>query len=109
MVCDHDHRQPLRLEQAAQQVQDGAAGFGIEISGGFIREQEGGAVGQSAGNRLFLTAGKFVEPGGASAAQGRRFRQGPCGTAPRASGNVGEHQGASTFSTALNVGSKLKL
>ena len=95
IVRDDDHRQPVVPEQAAKQIEDGRAGFGIEISRRFIRQQQRGTICQRAGDgdALFFAAGQVRWVCGASFARGRRIRAGSSARARRAcSGIFRQHQ-----------------
>ena len=62
LIVGHDNEGPaVGTRHAEQQIDDGLAGVGIEVSGGFIREEDGGVVDEGAGDGdpLLLAAAQF--------------------------------------------------
>src|SRR4051794_35396277 len=59
---DDQDRGVEALVQVVEEVEDVGSGAGVEIAGGFVREQDGRVEGQGArdGNALTLAAGEFV-------------------------------------------------
>ena len=53
---------PSSFDEAAEELHDRAAGAGVELAGRLVGEQEGGLIGEGAGDgdALLLAAGEFV-------------------------------------------------
>ena len=49
VVCDHDDCEPCPVE-VIEHVEDVAAGFGVEVAGRFVCEEEGRFVDEGAGD-----------------------------------------------------------
>jgi hypothetical protein len=64
VVADDDDAAVVFGGEAAQQPADVASVSGVEVGGGFVGEQDGGVVGEGAGDgdALFLAAGELVGP-----------------------------------------------
>ena len=63
MGCDQ-HRDPRRLHQLHQRIEDVIGGVRIEVAGRFVRQQRPGRIGNRARNRnpLLFAAGQFGRP-----------------------------------------------
>ena len=62
VVGDEEDGDALVAVEALQEVHDFVAGFGVEVAGGFVGEDEFGLVNESAGDgdALLLAAGELV-------------------------------------------------
>ena len=60
-VGDHQHGEIALAAQVGEQIEDPLAGDGVEAAGGFVGEQDGRVVGESAGDgdALTLAAGEL--------------------------------------------------
>jgi len=60
VVGDDDHSATVLFGEAAEDIEDGAAGGGIEGGGRFVGEDDGGVAGEGAGDgdALLLAAGE---------------------------------------------------
>ena len=95
LVGNDDHRQTQLLMDAADQLQNGAGGVGIQGAGGLVAEQDLGVCGQGPGDGdpLLLPAGELGRVGRSLVRQPHQLQQlhgAPIGLGP---GNPGQIQG----------------
>jgi len=109
LMGDQQHRETL-LVQLLEDRHHLDAGARVEVAGGLVRQEQGGAVHQRPrdGDPLLLATGELrrgvVEPVRETDAL-QRFRR---ASVPLARGDALVEQGSSTFSSALVRGSRLK-
>lgn len=62
VVCDHEEGFLCGLVEFSHEGEDGISAFGVEVSGGFIGEDEDGVIGECAedGDALLLSTGELV-------------------------------------------------
>ena len=61
---NHDDSQPFALVQVAEQLDDANTGFGVEVAGWLVGEQDARLIdeGASDGGALHLSAGQLARP-----------------------------------------------
>ena len=108
IVGGDERRAAFAADQAQELGEDDVGGRLVEIAGGLVGEDQGGPVGERAGDgdALLLAARQFARPVGQAVGEAERTEQGfgafpgPAVVAPRTS------WGRITFSAALKSGSR---
>ena len=95
VVGGYNHGHTAGLGQLAKQIEDGRAGFGIEVAGGLVRQQQGRAVGEGAGDgdALLFAAGQFVGLVEHALGEADGFEQAGGAEAAVAAGDLGQDHG----------------